>query len=99
MQWKAKGAGPAVAFEMRSVGSVPVDDRNTDAAGGYTVFNARIGFEQRSGGWTFNEFFRVDNLFDRRYIGSVIVNESNGRFFEPSPGRNYLAGVSAAYKF
>jgi len=99
VQWRAKGAGPAVALEMRRVGSVPVDDRNTDSAAGYTVFNARIGWEQRSAGWTFNEFFRIDNLLDKQYIGSVIVNESNGRFFEPSPGRNYLAGVSAAYKF
>ena len=100
VQWRARDvAGPRAALEMRIVGSVPVDDRNTDAAGGYTVFNARVGWEQRSGPWTLNEFVRVDNLFDRRYIGSVIVNESNGRFFEPSPGRNYLVGMSAAYKF
>jgi iron complex outermembrane receptor protein len=98
-QWRAKGKGPSAALEMRMVGSVPVDDRNTDASGGYTVFNARIGWEQKSGGWTLNEFVRVDNLTGKRYIGSVIVNESNGRFFEPSPGRNYLAGISATYKF
>jgi iron complex outermembrane receptor protein len=33
---------------------------------------------------------RVDNLADRRVAGSVIVNEANGRFFEPSPGRSVL---------
>jgi len=98
-QWRGGGALPNLALEMRSVGSVPVDDRNTDAAAGYTVFNTRIGWEQRSGGWTLNEFFRIDNLLNRNYIGSVIVNESNGRFFEPSPGRNYLVGISAAYRF
>jgi iron complex outermembrane receptor protein len=36
---------------------------------------------------------------DRRTVGSVIVNEGNGRFFEPAPGRTWLAGVRAAYKF
>ncbi len=28
-------------------------------------------------------FGRIDNLFDREYVGSVIVNESNGRYYEP----------------
>lgn len=27
---------------------------------------------------------RVDNLADRHVVGSVIVNESNGRYFEPA---------------
>ena len=30
---------------------------------------------------------RLDNVADRRHIASVIVNEANGRFFEPGPGR------------
>lgn len=42
---------------------------------------------------------RVDNLFDRRYAGSVIANERNGRYFEPAAGRNWGGGVSLAYIF
>jgi hypothetical protein len=30
-------------------------------------------------------FARIDNVFDRRYVGSVIVNEGNARYFEPPP--------------
>ena len=45
------------------------------------------------------EFVRIDNVADRRYVGSVIVNEGNGRFFEPAPGRTWLVGVNAAYTF
>ena len=41
----------------------------------------------------------VDNLFDRRYAGSVIVNEGNARFFEPAPGRTWTIGAGAAYRF
>jgi iron complex outermembrane recepter protein len=36
-------------------------------------------------------------VFDARYIGSVIVNEANGRFFEPAPGRSWLAGVDLGF--
>ena len=38
-------------------------------------------------------FGRIDNLLDRGYIGSVIVNEGNGRFYEPGPGRSFLLGA------
>ncbi|WP_440310492.1 hypothetical protein, partial [Klebsiella pneumoniae] len=34
-----------------------------------------------------------------RYVGSVIVNESNGRYYEPAPGRNYGVGLSVSYQF
>jgi iron complex outermembrane receptor protein len=38
-------------------------------------------------------------MFDRRYAGSVIVNEGNGRFYEPAPGRTWLVGLSGAIAF
>ena len=37
---------------------------------------------------------RVNNLLDREVIGSVIVNEANGRYFEPAPGRHGLVGLA-----
>ena len=46
-----------------------------------------------------SEFIRVDNVANRRYAGSVIVNEALGRFFEPAPGRTWLAGAEASYRF
>ena len=43
-------------------------------------------------------FLGVGNLFDRRYAGSVIVNESNRRYYEPAPGRNVVAGVELRWR-
>jgi iron complex outermembrane receptor protein len=40
---------------------------------------------------------RVDNLGNRRYVGSVIVNESSGRFFEPAPTRTWLLGFDLPF--
>ncbi|EFS9233199.1 TonB-dependent receptor, partial [Salmonella enterica] len=48
---------------------------------------------------TVDIFGRVDNLFDKEYIGSVIVNESNGRYYEPALGRNYGVGINLAWQF
>ena len=38
-------------------------------------------------------FVRLDNVLDRAYVGSVIVNEANGRHFEPGAGRAVQAGL------
>jgi iron complex outermembrane receptor protein len=45
------------------------------------------------------EFVRVDNVTDKEYIGSVIVSEANGRYYEPAPTRNFLVGVQASLQF
>ena len=54
---------------------------------------------QRASDWRFTQLVRLDNATNRRYAGSVIVNEANGRYFEPAPGRNWFAGVTLDVAF
>lgn len=72
--------------------------RNTVAAAGYWVWNLRAGLEQETGSWRFREFARLDNLANRSYVGSVIVNESNARYFEAAPGRVAYIMFNAAWR-
>jgi iron complex outermembrane recepter protein len=58
----------------------------------------RFGFEQDTGNWHVSEYASVNDVLDRRYVGSVIVNETNSRFFEPAPGRTALIMFTAAYR-
>jgi len=92
LRWTAP-MGLSIGVDARSLSAVPVDDANTAAAPSYTVAGAelRLPFQgARLGG---QAFLRVDNLFDEDYVGSVIVNDRNGRYYEPAPGRNVLAGL------
>ena len=43
--------------------------------------------------WLFREFARLNNFTDRNYVGSVIVGDTNGRYFEPV-GDPQLSGRS-----
>jgi len=95
----APPTGWRAGVEARYLSRVYVDDVNSDAAPSYAVANVSLGYVTRLGAWDLSGFARVDNLFDRRYVGSVIVNESNGRFFEPAQGRNWLTGLSATKSF
>lgn len=87
------------AFEVRGLSRVWVNDANSDAAAGHAVAAAHVGYAATTGPVQWSSFVRVDNLFDRAVIGSVIVNEGNRRFFEPAPGRTWLASVSASVAF
>ncbi|HET9581083.1 MAG TPA: TonB-dependent receptor [Usitatibacter sp.] len=92
-------AGLEAALEARYSDKLYVNDVNNDAAAAYTVASARVTYTWRQGKLVARPFLRVDNLFDRRYVGSVIVNEGNSRFFEPAPGRTVLAGISLQHLF
>jgi iron complex outermembrane receptor protein len=99
VSWKAPSIGFSTAFEGRYNSKVYVDDVNSDFAPSYTVFNLRAGFDQKLNNWHFSEYARIENLFDKDYIGSVRVNDTNSRFFEPGAGRNWLLGLNASYSF
>ena len=99
LDWTPGWAGSTFTLELRRHSAVPVNDSNSDAAAGYAVANAGLRFQQESGRWQWRQFVRIDNLAGRRYAGSVIVNEGNGRYFETAPRRSAYAGVEVAYRF
>ncbi|MBL0945446.1 MAG: TonB-dependent receptor [Hydrogenophaga sp.] len=95
----AQAVGGVFTLEARHTGRVYVNDLNTDAAASHTLFALGARFEQVVGPWTWRQFVRVDNLTDRRHVGSVIVNDGNNRFFEPGAGRTLAAGVEFVRRF
>ncbi|MDE4038439.1 TonB-dependent receptor family protein [Acinetobacter pittii] len=97
-------------LDVQYMDKVYVNDTNTDAAPSYSVTSANVGYAWMVGDWKIISFARVDNLFDKNYAGSVIVNDStqirvNGqmvpakRYFEPADGRNWSAGLRVIKQF
>ncbi len=76
-----------------------MNDLNSEFADAYTVVNLVFGFQQQGAQWRLSEFLRVDNVTDKAYVGSVVVNDANGRYYEPAPQRNMTAGVQASLQF
>jgi iron complex outermembrane receptor protein len=95
----APALGWRAGAQARALSRVWVNDANSDFAPGFAVVDANVGYVGRIGRVDWSAFGRVDNLLGRRYAGSVIVNEGNGRFFEPAPGRNWTVGVTAGASF
>ena len=101
--WAELRFSPAVnldfLLEGRFVDRVFTNDANTAAAASYATFDLGVERRLQLGGVEWRGFARINNLLDRDVIGSVIVNDANGRYFEPAPGRNWMVGINASRSF
>jgi iron complex outermembrane receptor protein len=98
LAWRAR-PGTEAAVELRASGRVPVNDMNSDFAGGAGVWALRLSQSLALPTGELRLLARLDNATDRRYAGSVIVNEGNGRYFEPAAGRTWLLGAKWVVPF
>lgn len=88
------------ATELRYVDKLFANDSNTAFAPSYSVVNLRASKDwPLDGGWNVRTYARVDNVFDKQYVGSVIVNQGAGQFFEPASERQFLMGVTLGMKW
>jgi iron complex outermembrane receptor protein len=85
-----------VTADMLAKSKVWANDANADGASapGFAVFNLRTGGTGRV-----SPVIAVQNLFDKKYIGSVAVNAAGAtvaatKFYEPAPRRTFYLGVS-----
>ncbi len=85
--------GWRIDARINHLGDVLVNDAGTQSADAYSVFGLGIGYGLAVSSGRLRSFLELDNLFDRRYAGSVIVNDGNGRFYEPAAGRSVTLGV------
>lgn len=91
IRWTQPSTGWRLGLTLQALDQVPVDDAGTQHAPGYALWGLDAAYSRSGSG--LSGFVRMQNLLDQRYIGSVIVNESNGRYFEPGPGLGFFAGL------
>lgn len=91
--------GWRAGIEGRYLSKMYVNDENTDSAPGYFTAAVHAGYLWRLQDWTLDAFARIDNVLDRQYAGSAIINTGYGRYYEPAPGRNWSAGLSLSHQF
>jgi iron complex outermembrane receptor protein len=63
----------------------------------YFKMDLRLGYKFIFNFLNTELFLGINNLFDKKYNGSVIPNAIGERYFEPAPGRNFYAGLQIDY--
>jgi iron complex outermembrane receptor protein len=90
----AAAMGTRLSVELVHAGRIYANDTNTASADGHTVFNLAAMQRWPLGKGAITLYGRVNNVSDKSYVGSVIVNQGASQFYEPGLPRNWTAGVS-----
>ena len=102
LEWSERGyeaagqrprAGTHITLETVTRSRLWADDANTTAAAGYGLLNLRWRQRWHWGPAQIQAFAGVENLGDKRFVGSVIVNQANGAYFEPGLPRHWTVGL------
>ncbi|MGH8301381.1 MAG: TonB-dependent receptor domain-containing protein, partial [Steroidobacteraceae bacterium] len=96
IQW-GQPLGWRASLTGQYISAIAVNDDNTEFAAAYPVLNVSGGYAAELGSTRLSVFLRLNNILDRRYVGSIIPDDGNGRYFEPAPGFNVFAGLTAAF--
>ena len=87
-------------------GPVFANDVNSERAAGFAVLGLHAAYgwggQQAGSGagagtarWQL--WARLDNVFNRHHAATLIVNDANGRYFEPAAGRRLMVGLRAQF--
>ena len=86
--------GGWIEIETTHTSDYLVDDTLTVRTSPWWATTVRLGWEGRVWGTRFAPFLGVNIVFNRLYVGSVVINAARGRYYEPAPGRNVYVGFS-----
>jgi iron complex outermembrane recepter protein len=91
--------GTLATLEFVTAGANYGSDTNAQnlKAGGYSLYNFRLAQRIDINSMTLTAYGQLNNLTDKKYMGSMIVGNSSP--FEPAPGRNWMVGLNAVTRF
>jgi iron complex outermembrane receptor protein len=89
----ASKLGAQAGIELTYAGRLYANDTNTATADGYNTLAIKASYGWTIGSGVLTTSARLDNATNKRYVGSVIVNQATSQFYEPAPGRNHTVGL------
>jgi iron complex outermembrane receptor protein len=95
--WQA-AQGLAASLDLQGRSRLYANDANTAWASGHVLANLKLRYRQVWDGGSFEPYLGVDNLNNKQVVGSVIVNQSSGGYFEPMLPRTWVLGMQAKWE-
>lgn len=96
VDWRAAN-GRFARAGVRHVDSVYADNANEVRVDDYTTLDLRAGRVWSASGRRVEAWLGIDNATDTGHVANVRVNATGGRFFEPAPGRTWVAGLEVGF--
>ncbi|PUE09407.1 hypothetical protein B9Z51_11070 [Limnohabitans sp. T6-5] len=103
LQWAQQGFGVkslglSASADWVSRSAMWASDMNeaVSRVAGYDLVNLRVRHRSQWGSVRLEAWAGVDNLMDRQYVGSVIVNQATTQYFEPGLPHNWMTGIKVS---
>jgi iron complex outermembrane recepter protein len=90
---KSKMTYTEAGIDYRSVGKSYANSDNSELASAYQLFGLKVSHNIKYGSHSLSLFGRLDNIFDKKYVSSVVVNQEERKYYEPGMPRNWIVGV------
>lgn len=90
-----------VKANFQSIGSMFVDDRNTESlqTSSYTLIGSQIGADFDFNSFRVLAFAGLNNITDEKYVAFIQINSDRLEFYEAGPRRNFFGGINLSYMF
>ncbi len=75
------------------------NDGNTATSPGYFYGNVMAGINITTGKLNTIFYVGANNIFDKRYVGYININDFFGRYYETGEPRSIYSGLNVSYKF
>jgi iron complex outermembrane receptor protein len=93
-------AATEFGLEARTASALTANDTNSEGAPKYTLLALRARHRiALPDGLALELLGRLDNATDKVHVGSVIVNDPNGRYYEPGTPRAWWLGLRLSKAF
>lgn len=99
LNWQPPTLDVQISLATRYRGEVATTDDNTEMAPAAVTWDLSADKRYTVGDVSVSLWAKLENLTDKKYVGSVIVNQSRGRTIEPAPGRQFDVGVRIAHSW
>lgn len=73
------------------------NDSNSEYAPGYFYGNVMAGVNVKLNNYKITGYVGLRNIFDKKYIGFVNINDYLGRYYEPGEPRYFYMGLNFSY--
>ncbi len=82
------------------IGSVPLNDANTETASPATLLGTRVGWKKNLHPKVLLELFiAADNILDKKYSLGNDINAFGGRYYNAAAPYNFAGGISLHFNF
>lgn len=93
LQWSAEHARWHWQLSASAQSAMAADDNGRAWAPGHALLDAAVWRQWDTATGPLRLSLALDNLADRRHVAAVIVNDGNGRYYEPGAGRSLRLGL------